>query len=170
MFWLLRWYEKRNKHFSRALIESFPNIFMVTFNGHICAFFHSSNLFFSLEKLAVYLMGEFWCTLWIFHKFDRCVNSHTGARNSITFAGGRIRTVVCGKKLWLIRSIGEFRCVIINIHPLPLVFSKLAHCPLMCEKQLLLVCEFAHLCAKNDNFTWCANSQTGVRKKTRAYT
>ena len=46
-----------------------------------------------------------------------------------------------------------------------LVFSKYARCPLVCEKQLLLVCEFAHWCAKNDNFCWCANSHTGVRKK-----
>ena len=38
--------------------------------------------------------------------------------------------------------------------------------PLVCEKQHLLEYEFAHWCAKNDNFRWCANSDIGVEKKT----
>ena len=43
-------------------------------------------------------MSEFLCIISIFHNFCGCPNSHTGVRKSATFAGVRIRTLVCEKK------------------------------------------------------------------------
>ena len=43
-------------------------------------------------------MSKFLCIISIFHNFCWCPNSHTGVRKSATYAGVRIRTLVCEKK------------------------------------------------------------------------
>ena len=50
-------------------------------------------------------MSEFLCIISIFHNFCWCPNSHTGVRKSATFAGVRIRTLVCEKKNSELRSV-----------------------------------------------------------------
>ena len=54
-------------------------------------------------------MSEFVGIISIFHNFCWRANSHTGARKSASFAGARIRTLVCEKKTFILLVIYWFK-------------------------------------------------------------